>query len=295
MVHTIRIGEITIDQVVEMELPMFDPFAFLPGLTPEVLEENRAWLQPRALDPATGQLVMCIQSYVVRTPTQTILIDTCSGNHKDRPGYAFWDRRTDDTYITALAAQGLSPGDIDVVMCTHLHLDHVGWNTRLLDGRWVPTFPNAKYLFAEREFAWWKNRAESGDSSVLVAAFKDSVLPIMEAGQATLIRSDAELAPGIVLEPTPGHTLDHFSVHVGSGAAKALITGDVLHTPLQARYPELSMRSDHDMAQAAATRRRLLECVCETDTLFCTMHFPFPSTGRVTRWGGGFRVAEAVA
>ena len=160
MTTEIKLGDITIHRVVEQEAPIFAPLEFFPTLTPELLAENLPWLQPKFIDPATGKLVLCVQSYLVRTPHHTILVDSCVGNHKPRPTRPFWNMLSSDRYEKNLAATGIGVGDIDYVMCTHLHVDHVGWNTRLENGRWVPTFPKAKYLFADRELAHWTAEGE---------------------------------------------------------------------------------------------------------------------------------------
>jgi glyoxylase-like metal-dependent hydrolase (beta-lactamase superfamily II) len=293
MTTRFAVGDVTVHRIVEQEQPLFDPLTFFPGLTRERLEENRAWLEAaRALDPASGNLVLCIQSYVLRTPRHTILIDTCVGNHKDRPARPFWHRKTDDTYMRALAAEGLSVEDIDYVMCTHLHVDHVGWNTRLEDGRWVPTFPKARYVFAKKEYDFWVQEHAREPQGPIA----DSVLPIVEAGRAELVDHGFTLDDHISLEPTPGHTPDHVAVRLGRSAARpdAVFTGDLIHSPLQARYPEQSMRADFDPQQAARTRRAFLERYCDTGTLCCMAHFPSPSAGRITRWGEGFRCDPAV-
>ncbi|MBW8268361.1 MBL fold metallo-hydrolase [Caldovatus aquaticus] len=286
------VGDVTIHRVVEQEQPLFDPLTFFPGLTRERLEENRAWLEAaRALDPASGQLILCIQSYVLRTPRHTILIDTCVGNGKNNPARPFWHRKTDDAYMRALAAQGLSVEDIDYVLCTHLHVDHVGWNTRLENGRWVPTFPRARYLFSRREYEFWTAQ----HAREPLGPIAESVLPVVEAGRAELVDHDFALDDFVRLEPTPGHTPDHVAVRVGRSPARAdaVFTGDLIHSPLQARYPEQSMRADHDPAQAARTRRAFLERYCDTGTLCCMAHFPSPSAGCITRWGEGFRCEPA--
>ena len=155
MSSTFNVGDLTIHRVIESEGPLFDPMMFFPKLTKDLLEENLSWLKPAFVDPASGNLMLCVQSYIVRTPHHNILIDSCVGNHKDRPDFPFWNKMTSDRYEKNLAATGLAVGDIDFVMCTHLHVDHIGWNTRLENGRWVPTFPKAKYVFAERELAFW--------------------------------------------------------------------------------------------------------------------------------------------
>jgi glyoxylase-like metal-dependent hydrolase (beta-lactamase superfamily II) len=278
------LGDLTIHRIVEQETTFLDVFAFLPGLTPEVLEENRHWLQPAALDPDSGKLILCFQSYVVRTPHHTVLIDSCIGNHKPR-SVASWNMKTDETYMRALAAAGLRVEDIDFVLCTHLHADHVGWNTRLDNGRWVPTFPNARYVFSEKELAHWTAQ----HAQTPLPHITDSVLPIVEANRAELVQSDHTLGDHVRLLPTPGHTPDHFAVALGRGADAAVLTGDLIHSPLQARYPALSYARDYDQAQSATTRRAFLERYCDTSTLCCTAHFPSPSVGRITGWGDGFR------
>jgi glyoxylase-like metal-dependent hydrolase (beta-lactamase superfamily II) len=285
MSTTFTVGELTVHQIVEQELPFEDPLVFFPDLTRELLEENRSWLEPTAVDPATGKLNFCFQSYLVRTPWHTVLVDSCIGNDKDRSTRPFWHMKTDDTFMRGLAAVGLEPGDIDFVMCTHLHVDHVGWNTRLENGRWVPTFPNARYLFSEREYAYWVAQ----HASTPIACIADSVLPIVEAKRADFVTSEHALDDHVRLMPTPGHTPDHFAVRLGRGSAAAILTGDLIHSPIQARYPEISMRVDYDRQQAAVTRRNFLEQACEGGILCCTAHFPSPSRTRFTRWGEGFR------
>ena len=285
MTTTFEIDGMRVDRIIEGEYPFMPAADFLPGLTPEILAENRGWMRAaRALDERDW-LVLCIQSYVIRTPHLNIMVDTCVGNHKPRPTRTIWHEKTDGHYMHALAAAGLRVEDIGLVMCTHLHVDHVGWNTRLLDGRWVPTFPNAKYLFADNEFAYWE--AENAKAPVL--PFQDSVLPIVAANRHQLVSSAHELNDHIRLLPTPGHTPDHFAVAIGRGRDAGVITGDLIHTALQARYPEMSMRADVDPVQSGATRRAFLERYCDTDTQCCTAHFPSPSRARIKRWGDGFK------
>jgi len=284
MTTTFQIGDIQVDRIIEGEYPFTSITGFFPALTPELLAENRAWLQPKALD-ADDMMILCIQSYVLRTPHHTILVDSCVGNGKPRPTRPIWDRKTDDTYMRALSAAGLAVEDIDIVMCTHMHVDHVGWNTRLENGVWVPTFPNAKYLFAQKEFDHWTAQNEKAP----VLPFQDSVLPIVAAGRHEFVASDHALDDHIRLVSTPGHTPDHFAVAMGKGRDDAVITGDLIHSPVQARYPEISMFADFDPVQSAATRRAFLERYCDTSTQCCTAHFPSPSRVRVKRWGNGFR------
>jgi glyoxylase-like metal-dependent hydrolase (beta-lactamase superfamily II) len=198
--------------------------------------------------------------------------------------------KTDDTYMRALKAAGFSVGDIDFVMCTHLHVDHVGWNTRLENGRWVPTFPRARYVFAKSEFDYWTEQ----NAKTPVPPFGDSVLPVVEAKQAEIVRNDHQIGDHARILPTPGHTPGHVAFTFGRGKDVAVFSGDLMHTPLQTRYPELSPKFDVDPAQAATTRRSFLERYCDTDTLCCTAHFPSPSTGKIRRLDGGF-TCEPVA
>jgi len=276
----IEIGSATIHRIVEQEGPFFDAMQFFPTATKEFLDENRRWLQPRFLD-ANDKLILCIQSYVVRTPHHTIMIDTCVGNHKPRPTRSFWNMMNSDRYEKSLAASGLSVNDIDFVMCTHLHTDHVGWNTRLENGRWVPTFPKARYVFADRELAYWTKRQQ--DDPDACPWIVDSVLPIVAANRADIVKSAHAFNDLVTLIPTPGHTIDHYSVRVGRPGADAIITGDMIHSPLQARFPELGMMADYDSKQAGESRRSLFGQVCDTSTLMCMAHFPSPSTGRMVR------------
>lgn len=284
------VGGVAVHRIVEQVLPFETPQSFLPTLAPEVLAENRHWMEPVDLDPATGKLVLCIQSYVLRTPHFTVLIDTCVGNHKTNPRFPAWNGRTDTAYMNALAAAGIGVEDIDYVMCTHMHVDHVGWNTRLVGGRWVPTFPKARYIFAEREYAHWS----AMHAKAPIPVYAESVLPVIAAGQADMVSDTHALGDHIRLTPTPGHTPGHVAVELGRGRTEAVFTGDLIHTRLQARYPELSMRADADPVQSAATRRAFLERHCEEGTLCCTSHFPSPSAMRLARWGEGFR-CEMVA
>lgn len=289
MPQHITLGDITIQQIVEQEGPLFGLYEFFPTLDPQVVEEHRHWLEPRFVDVANERLNLCVQSYIVRTAHHTILVDSCVGNHKPRPNRLMWDMMVSDQYERNFKAAGLAFEDIDYVMCTHLHTDHVGWNTRLEDGRWVPTFPNAKYLFADRELSFWTEKAEADPDSCRWMI--DSVFPIIDAKKAEIVKSDHWLNDHVRLIPSPGHTVDHYCVHVGETGSDALITGDMVHSPLQARYPELGMFSDYDSALAGKTRRELFGRFCDTSTLICTAHFPSPSTGRITQWDDAFRIA----
>ena len=280
-----QFGDMTIHRLIEMERPHAEPEAFFPGIDPAIMRENKNWLeQIGAL--ADGKLVLCFQSYVVKTPHHTVLIDSCIGNHKERPGRPLWDKKTDDSYLRGLAEIGLSVDDIDVVMCTHMHTDHVGWNTRLENGKWVPTFPKARYLFSKIEYDYWAvEHAKTPNNAIA-----DSVIPIVEARRHEFVKNDYALDDHVTLLPTPGHTPDHYAVTLGRGREDAVVTGDLIHSPLQMRYLDLAPWPDFDAKQAAATRRSFFERYCDTQTLVCTAHFPSPSIGHVKREGKGFRL-----
>jgi glyoxylase-like metal-dependent hydrolase (beta-lactamase superfamily II) len=289
MSNTITLGDLTIHRIVEMERGLSPAREFLPGLTEERLAANRDWMRPAALD-AEDKLVLCFQSYIVRTPKHVVLVDSCIGNDKERTARPMWHQKKDDVWMRGLAALGLTVNDIDVVMCTHLHVDHVGWNTRLENGRWVPTFPKARYLFSKKELDYWL----AANAKQTVPPIADSVIPIVEAKRCDLITSDHAMDDHVRLLPTPGHTIDHFAVALGKSGKDAVITGDLIHSPLQAKYPELSMYVDYDANQGIETRRKFLEHYCDSSTLCCFAHFPSPSRGHIKRWGEGFR-CETVA
>ena len=179
--------------------------------------------------------------------------------------------------------------DIDYVMCTHLHVDHVGWNTRLIDGRWVPTFPNARYVFGSQEHAFWEAETAATDTRFISTA----CFPIVGLGRAELVANDFQLGDHMRLLPTPGHTIGHSAFRFGKKDDDAVFSGDLMHLQLQARYTELSFVRDYDKDMSAKTRRSFLERYCDTKTLCCTAHFPSPSVGRIVRWGDGFK-CEAV-
>jgi len=293
MTTPIALKDITICPVIEqLHCTGFRVTEFFPALTKELLDENRSWLEPTFIDPADDGLVFTIQGFVIKTPHHNILVDSCVGNHKPRPMRPFWNMMNSDRFETGLAAAGVGVNDIDYVMCTHMHTDHVGWNTRLENGRWVPTFPKATYIMADRELAHWTQREKESPASV--PWITDSVLPVVAAKRAQIVKSDFAISDQVRCIPTPGHTIDHFSVLVGRAGQDALITGDMIHSPLQGKYPELSMMADYDSRQAAQTRRQVFDRFCEEPTIICATHFPAPSTSRVRRWGDGYKF-DAVA
>jgi glyoxylase-like metal-dependent hydrolase (beta-lactamase superfamily II) len=284
-----QLGDLTLARAVEMVMP-FDRQFFFPDTTPAEWAPYEGWLKPGAMDRETNALLFTVQSYVVRTSRHTILIDSCVGNHKERANRPLWHQKTDDTYMKALASLGLAPENIDYVMCTHLHADHVGWNTRLEGGRWVPTFPKARYVFTRKELEAW----QQGHPKFTRHPLEDSVLPVIAAGRAELVANDFSLDDEVWLEPSPGHTPDHVSIRLASKGQNAVMTGDLMHSPVQCLHPEWTVWPDWDAEQAKRTRRAFLERYAETGTVVCTAHFPLPSAGRIVADGDAFRFeAEA--
>ncbi|MGA2058225.1 MAG: MBL fold metallo-hydrolase [Bradyrhizobium sp.] len=285
-----NVGDLSVHRIIEQETTFLPALDLFPELTPDLLAQNRDWLRKSGAIDDNDTLILCFQSYVVRTPHHTILIDSCIGNDKPRPLRPKWNMKTDDTYMSGLKAAGLSVNDIDFVMCTHLHVDHVGWNTRMEGGRWVPTFPKARYVFGKAEYDYWAEQ----HAKTAVPPFGDSVLPVVEAKQADMVGNEFAVGDHVRILPTPGHTPGHVAFTFGKAKDDAVFVGDMMHSPLQLQHPELSPKFDVDPVQAAVTRKNFLERYCDTDTLCCTAHFPSPSTGKIRRKGNGFS-CEAVS
>ncbi|MCB1512263.1 MAG: MBL fold metallo-hydrolase [Hyphomicrobiaceae bacterium] len=284
-----QLGALQIDQVVELACPFMPVKGFFPDLTDDMLREARTDLPPGHLTD-DDMLVLSFHSFVVRTGRLNILVDACCGNDKERPSRPAFSHMNND-YLGALSRAGLKPEDINVVMCTHLHWDHVGWNTRLIDGQWVPTFPNAQYVMARREYEHWDNVYRSGTENRHRFGFEDSVLPIMRAECAVLVDDDHEIDHGIWLEPCHGHTPGNVVLNVESEGKRGVVSGDVIHHMLQLRYPELSpVPADTDSNLSRRTRTAFIEKHAGTGNLLFPGHFPQPSIGSIEpRTGGGFR------
>lgn len=273
---TLRIGDARIDSVMEFEGPYRFPNEMYPDADAGLVDEHRPWLEPRYLDPASGQLIFAFRSFLIRTDRLTILVDGCVGNHKNRPERPVWHQQN-WPWMDNLRAQGVAPEEIDLVMCTHLHVDHIGWNTKLEDGRWVPTFPNAKYLFHEKEYAFWEE--EYPKQAWIKDAFADSVLPVVDAGLAEMVSGDHEIDRGIWLEPSPGHTPGHVSMNLERDGARGVFCGDLMHTPLQIPEAQLSTIFCTDPELSRATRTAFVDRHADTDTIILPAHFPGSGTG----------------
>lgn len=286
--ETLKLGEVTISRVVELGRSSFPTASMLPDSTPDRIAAHMEWLQPHFVDETTGDLASRIQTYVVRTPRHTILIDTGVGNDKVREGSPNWHMRR-GTYLDDLRAAGVSPEQVDFVLCTHLHVDHVGWNTRLVNGRWTPTFPNARYVIAGAEWEFWKSESDAGTEEY--GCIADSVVPVVEAGQAELVNDDYAVGEYLRFEPSRGHTPGHVCVRLRTGGGEAVFSGDLMHRTVQVAEPQWSSRFCHDPAQAARTRKAFVERHADTGVLVAPAHFPTP--GFIVREAGGFRFVPA--
>ena len=241
----IKIGDITIDAVIERDGPWRKPEDFFPDFDEATFQAHVPKMEPEVFDPTTGKLVMTYQTFVIRTPNLTILVDTCTGEHKGHP--APFDFPGKERWREELFALGVEFEDVDYVFCTHLHIDHTGWNTTLKNGRWVPTFPNAKYIFHKGEYAIWEAEHLKG-ANPPGTVFRDNCLPIVEAGQALLVDDDYKLDDLVTLTPTPGHSPCHCCVNLHSKGETAIITGDMMHHAIQCREPDWSVNPDWDLS-----------------------------------------------
>jgi len=279
-------GTCYITAVEESRGPFRTPDAMFADATPEMVARHLHWMAPDYMDADTQMLLFSFRSFLIRTERLTILVDACVGNHKDRPGRPQWHQQT-WPWMANLNAAGVTAEEIDIVMCTHLHIDHVGWNTQLVDGRWVPTFPNARYVFSEKEYRHWESMlgaTEVGDN-----VFNDSVLPVVEVGRADLVRDDHEIDHGIVLEPTPGHTPGHVALNLTRGDDTALFTGDLFHHPLQVYEPDLSSVVCTDGDLSRISRYDFLNKYANTGAVLYPAHFTGACAGEIHSDGDGFR------
>ncbi len=275
---TWQIGDVSVTKVTEME--KFWPFsALLPG--GEDLADAHPWLKPDFLSD-DGRMILSIHALVVRSEGMTIVVDTCCGNSKERPGAPAFDN-LDTEFLARMSDAGVHPDEVDMVVCTHLHVDHVGWNTTLVDGAWVPTFPNARYLFVEAEYEFW--RAEPQKYGPV---FEDSVAPIMDAGLADIVGSDHRITGEVRLESTPGHTPGHASVVIESGGSTAVITGDMTHHPVQFAHPELASSADWDQSMSTTTRHEAYGRWADGRLVIGT-HFGGRTAGVLTSQGDAYR------
>lgn len=290
--HEIVLGDVTVARVEEMHGPIMPTDQFFPDLPERAWKEYRDLLVPDHLGAEDAMVITAMQTWVVRSDDRTILIDTGVGNDKVRPGVEPWDHMSLD-YLGNLARAGVQPEDVDLVINTHLHLDHIGWNTRLVDGDWVPTFPNATYLMPKVDFDYW-----SPDNNPNIAgginenAFEDSIAPVFAAGQVHLWETSHAIDANLRLEAAPGHTPGASVVTLSSGDDRALFAGDIMHTPLQVAHPDHNSCFDLDPAQSRATRLRLLGWAAENNALVLPAHLSGRSDLEVENTGEGFAIKQ---
>jgi glyoxylase-like metal-dependent hydrolase (beta-lactamase superfamily II) len=273
------VGQVRITRIVELETVGGTRF-ILPQVGPDDVKAL-PWLIPQFANDE-GRMKLTVQSLVLETPSQRIVVDTCLGNDKQGRKTPVWNG-LHTPFIADMTVAGYPPETIDMVVCTHLHVDHVGWNTRLVDGNWVPTFPKARYVFGRREYEHWHLHR---DTPGYAAVFDDSITPIIDADRADLVACDQQLSDEITLVPTPGHSPGHMSILIRSDGEQGLLAGDVAHHPVQMAHPGWSSSADSDPLQSATTRRELFGRFADTPTLVIGGHF---EAGHIKRDGDTFR------
>lgn len=275
-----RVGKVKITQVVELTTASLGPY-LLPQATPEALEAL-PWIDPFV--DSEKRIVLSIHSLIIESDGQLLMVDTCIGNDKART-YPRWNMMQTD-FLRKLEAAGFTPEQFDTVLCTHMHVDHVGWNTRLVDGAWQPTFANARYLYSEDEWAHWRNEPQEYGPVI-----EDSVQPIFDAGLADLVRPDHRVTDEVWLEPTPGHTPGHVSIHIASEGEEAVITGDMIHHPCQIAHADWSSSADWNQELSAETRAAFLQRYSGRPVLIIGTHFAAPTAGHIVRDGESYRLS----
>lgn len=284
-----QIGDVTITRVVEVEaaLPGGGAGSMVEKAYPDAVKEI-GWLKPHFANDE-GHIRVAIQALLIETPTKRIIVDTCVGNDKERANPFFNNLQT--AFLKDMEKAGWTRDSVDTVLCTHLHVDHVGWNTMLVDGKWVPTFPKARYLIGRREWDFWSSENDEDNAPVL----GDSVQPIFDAGLADLIEEDHRLCPEVSVRPTPGHTPGHISVVISSKGESAVITGDLMHHPCQMARLDWRSAFDTDGDAAEKTRHAFLAEMADSDTLVIGTHFATPAAGHVKRDGDAYRLDVGTA
>jgi glyoxylase-like metal-dependent hydrolase (beta-lactamase superfamily II) len=282
----LSLGQFTLSRVIEIPDTWLEARRLFPDWDDAVVAPHLSWMVPRHFNPENEHLSIVIQSFLIKTPRHTILVDACSGNHKPRMWPHFNQQQR--PWLQTLAAAGARPEQIDFVLCTHLHADHVGWNTQLVDGRWVPTFPKAKYIFSRTDWEHWSKLAAETGLPRTGDYIADSVLPVVEAKRAVMVETDHAIEDGVWFDPLPGHSPGAVGVHLKSNGYEAVLCGDTMHHMIQCRLPDWSTNFCTDQRLARITRRALLERYADTDTLICPAHFPLPTIGRVESSSNGF-------
>jgi glyoxylase-like metal-dependent hydrolase (beta-lactamase superfamily II) len=276
-----KIGDVRVTKLQEQQ-PVWKGTMITANATADTLKAEREWLDPFIDD--TGKILLSIHALLVESEGRRIIVDTCVGNDKPRPNFKDFNM-LHTPFLADLEKAGVSRESIDTVICTHLHLDHVGWNTMLVNGRWQPTFPKARYMMCAREWEHWSKFDGLPDFKLPI---EDSVRPVIEAGQAELVEPDRRLTGEVYLESTPGHTPGHVSVRISSRGENAVITGDMIHHPIQVAHPDWVCEFDTDPTMASDTRQKFVERYCDQPVHVIGTHFAGPTSGHIVRRGGKF-------
>lgn len=279
------VGEATITRLTEIVFTNFKPAYVFPDWSLRAIAPHLPWLVPECLDAEQANLTVSVNTWIVQTPRHTVLVDTGIGNGRVRRIPSF--NQLDTRYLQQLAGVGIEPGQVTHVLSTHLHSDHVGWNTRWIDGAWKPTFPNARYLFPQVELQY--AQSDEFRFKQAVGVYEDSIEPVLQAGLVDLVSAEGgEVLQGFRHRPTPGHTPGHMSIELLSHGERAIFTGDVMHNPLQVWLPHWNSVFCSDQERARVSRRWLLGHAADTGAQLFTAHFPRTAAGRVTRQDEGF-------
>lgn len=276
---TWQIGDVKITRVVEQIAPL-PPEGLIANVDPDRMAEHASWLKPHFVNDE-GQILLSIHALVVESGGKTIVVDTCMGNDRPLP----MELGTLQTRFLEDLEQVVKREQVDYVLCTHLHFDHVGWNTMKVGDAFVPTFPNARYLFGREEYAYWTSGVE--DENIVL---EYGVEPVVAAGLHELVEDRHAITDEVSLEPTPGHTPGHVSVRIESGGARAVITGDMVHHPVQLAEPTWGSHPDAQPERAVATRRDFVARYGDADVLVIGTHFAGPTAGRIVKVGDSCRL-----
>ena len=290
-------GDISVAKVLDSTDHFKAAIAF-PDVDLNHFRQHHDWIRP-FYDFENESIIISTHSYVVKTPEFTAIVDTCIGNDKNRIGsgpifkanegvLSGWNNRN-SPYLDNLIQSGIDPREVDYVLCTHMHADHVGWNTKLQDGRWVPTFPNAQYLFSQTELEGMQKQTGNPFDEYIRLVYEDSVLPVIQSGQSIIIDSDFDLGKGITILPTPGHSPGHFCIELRAKNSRGILTGDVLHNPIQVCYPHWTTMFCEDKEKANETRIKLVDYLTDSDIVVLAAHFAGTTAGKIVADANGIK------
>ena len=295
--QTITLGDVKISRLIEWDGPFAPVGVLFPSMPNDLWQEHESWLAPDFMDADTGVYRAYMQTWVLQTADRTVVVDTGIGNDKERAEGLF--HRRDGDFLGQLEAVGVRPEDVDTVVNTHLHIDHIGWNTTLSNGEWVPTFPNAQYVINKAEYDYWNpvngnaRKSDFGSVEDFHAGFADSVLPVHQAGQAVLWTGETHrIDANLTLELAPGHTPGSAVLRLESGTDRALFVGDLIHTPLQVLEPDHDTCLSEDQIEASRSRHRILAQAADTNSLVIPAHLGGAGAAEVRRENGKYTVSR---